>query len=131
MITVYKSRETDFSHNGLCVLNECISCNITEELNGRYELELEYPAENNKAEHLIKWNIIKSDGQLFRIYQRKFIDKDNKTLGVWARHITYDLMNYYIESINIEAGMSEFSRTFKFAFTGYSIFCFNRYFICF
>lgn len=40
---IYESTEIDFSSNGLGRLRDCISCKVTEERNGVYELEIEYP----------------------------------------------------------------------------------------
>ena len=40
---IYESTEIDFSSNGLGRLRDCISCKVTEERNGVYELEMEYP----------------------------------------------------------------------------------------
>ncbi|WP_338032643.1 hypothetical protein [Clostridium novyi] len=53
-----------------------MSCFITEELNGDYELELEYSAKGRKSKYLEEWNIIKADGQLFRIYRVEKISKE-------------------------------------------------------
>lgn len=40
---IYDSQERLFTSNGLGRLRDCISCVVTEERNGVYELELEYP----------------------------------------------------------------------------------------
>lgn len=98
IITIYNSKETDFSHNGLAVLDKCIRCEVTEELNGLYELELEYPIFDKKSNYLIKDNIIKANTpngyQLFRIY------RPVKNMGVivcYTRHIFYDLFDNFVE----------------------------------
>ncbi|KOC52463.1 hypothetical protein ADU90_08055 [Clostridium botulinum] len=99
MICIYDKKTTkgNFETNGLGVLDEVISCFITEELNGDYELELEYSAKGRKAKYLEEWNIIKADGQLFRIYRVEKISKEIKIIKVWAKHIFYDLLYYFIE----------------------------------
>ncbi|EHN13448.1 phage tail spike protein [Clostridium sporogenes] len=99
MICIYDKKTTkgNFETNGLGVLDEVISCFITEELNGDYELELEYSAKRRKAKHLEEWNILKVDGQLFRIYRVEKISKEIKIIKVWAKHIFYDLLYYFIE----------------------------------
>lgn len=104
MITVYHSKETNFNHNGLSKLHECISCFIKEELNGLYELELEHPSNTKKAAYLKKWNILKVDGQLFRIYNREIKDDGKQILKVWARHISYDLAFFFLEENILPAG---------------------------
>lgn len=104
MITVYHSKETNFNHNGLSKLHECISCFIKEELNGLYELELEHPSNTKKAAYLKKWNILKVEGQLFRIYNREIKDDGKQILKVWARHISYDLAFFFLEESILPAG---------------------------
>lgn len=98
MITVYDSKETNFEHNGLAVLDSCISCTVEEELNGYYGLELEYPIFSNKAKYLIEDNIIKTltpiGLQLFRIYRKV---KNMSTITVYGRHIFYDLLDNFME----------------------------------
>ncbi|WP_243447302.1 phage tail spike protein [Clostridium tetani] len=99
LICIYDKKTTkgNFETNGLGVLDEVISCFITEELNGDFELELEYSAKGRKAKYLEEWNIIKADGQLFRIYRVEKISKEIKTIKVWAKNISYDLLYYFIE----------------------------------
>jgi phage-related protein len=86
VINLYDSTETDFSHNGLVVLSDCQAAFVEEELNGKYELELEYPIDGRgKWAYLIEGNILKSDGQLFRIYHK---EKTLTGIKVSARHIS-------------------------------------------
>ena len=40
---LYEKNETDFTNNGLARLRDCISCIVTEERNGIYECDFEYP----------------------------------------------------------------------------------------
>lgn len=47
-VRLYNSKETDFTHNEN-VLTEIESCKVTEELNGDYTVELEYPLEDSKS----------------------------------------------------------------------------------
>ncbi|WP_051931542.1 phage tail spike protein [Clostridium sp. KNHs214] len=96
MINVYDKREKDFGHMGLCVLNECISCVVTEELNGLYKLEMEYPiTESEKYKYLTEENIIKVPTpeygkQLFRITHKR---ENEKSIHIVAYHIFYDLLD--------------------------------------
>lgn len=99
MINLYNSTETDFSHNGLVVLSDCKTAFVEEELNSKYELELEYPIDvRGKWAYLIEGNILKADGQLFRIYHK---EKTLTGIKVSARHIFYDLLDNFIESCSI------------------------------
>lgn len=101
MISIYDKKETSFQRNGLAVLNECTECRIIEKLNSEYELVLSYPLKSPKAQYIKPFNVIKADGQLFRIYNT---DKDSKAGVVIAnaRHIFYDLLNYIIEDRRAE-----------------------------
>lgn len=92
---VYSASSSEFSSNGLGVLVDCISCKVTEERNGIFEMELSYPINGQRAECLEVDAIIKAaahrgdEGQLFRIYQ---ITKDlNGNLKIMAQHISYQL----------------------------------------
>ncbi|EPY2274514.1 phage tail spike protein [Clostridium sporogenes] len=99
MINVYNSREINFENNGICVLDNCIRCEVEEELNGFYGLELEYPIFDAKTKYLVEDNIIKAPTpigvQLFRIYRPV---KNMSTLTFYCRHIFYDLLDNFIES---------------------------------
>lgn len=95
VITLYESTETEFLTNGLGSLPDAISCFVTEERNGSYELEMEYPVTGKRYSELINRRIIYtkpnpySDPQPFRIYN---ISKPiNGIVTVNAAHISYDL----------------------------------------
>lgn len=84
-----------FDTNGLGALTDCISCEVTEERNGEYELVMEYPMNGVHFDELALRKIIfakpnATDGpQAFRIY---FISAEiNGVVTINARHITYDL----------------------------------------
>lgn len=92
-IILYNMDETDFTHFGVRILTP-LSCRITEELNGQYELEMEHPVDNDGTWAMIdELDIIKAKGQLFRIYRtvRKMNSDGSRTVQVNARHIFYDL----------------------------------------
>ncbi|HBV85755.1 MAG TPA: hypothetical protein DEF42_03650 [Desulfosporosinus sp.] len=97
MISIYDSAETNFNHNGIVVLSDTLSCPVTEELNGAYGLTLEYPIDTRgKWQHLLEGNIIKADGQLFRIYRKV---KVLNAIKVNARHIFFDLLDNFLEDV--------------------------------
>lgn len=81
--------------NGLGVLTDALSCIITEERNGAYELEMSYPASGIHAKDFALRHLIKAkpnftdDPQLFRIY--KIGKVINSSFKIYARHISYDL----------------------------------------
>ncbi|GHU55429.1 hypothetical protein FACS1894132_11540 [Clostridia bacterium] len=103
MIAIYDKQtpKNGFNNNGLAVLDECVSAVVTENLNGEYSLELTYPANSRKAQHLEEFNIIKANGQLFRIYKAERTHGSGLFAKVWARHIFYDLAYFFIESAKI------------------------------
>jgi len=72
-VSVYKARETKFNNNGLRILCPT-ECTISEELNGAYELTLTHPIDDlGNWEFLVEMNIIKAQGQLFRLYLRAYL----------------------------------------------------------
>lgn len=92
---LYSSTETDFSNNGLGILGDCISCEVTEEANGIFELAMQYPMGGIHYEEIVDRSIIKAkadqfrDPQLFRVYA---ISKPiSGIVTISAEHISYDL----------------------------------------
>lgn len=92
---LYSSTETDFSNNGLGILGDCVSCEVTEEANGIFELAMQYPVGGIHYEDIADRSIIKAkadqfrDPQLFRVYS---IGKPmSGIVTVLAEHISYDL----------------------------------------
>lgn len=102
-VVAYKPDETDFSHNGLGILNEALACYVVEELNGGYYLEMEYPKDNvNKYKHLQPLNILKAEGQLFRIPAQNSIQDKHLKIKINAPHIFYDLGNDFNEDVRAD-----------------------------
>lgn len=96
-ITVYDSKETKFINNGLAILEDCYRCEVEEVMNGLYNLELEYPTDDNKSKYLVKDNIIKASTpngeQPFRIYR---VLENLDTTIVYAKHIFFDLVANFL-----------------------------------
>ena len=94
---LYKESATDFSTFGIGVLADTISCLVTEERNGAYELTLKYPLNGPLCNEIKKERIIKakpsdlSDPQAFRIY--RITIPINGIITIYAQHISYDLIN--------------------------------------
>lgn len=91
----YPETEQDFTSNGLGVLGDAISCLVTEERNGEYELEMQYPANGIWSEELEVGQIIKAKAndsdsdQLFVIYD--ILRNLSGAYEVHAQHISYRL----------------------------------------
>lgn len=87
-----------FTSNGLGVLSEAISCKVTEERNGQFELAMEYPVSGRMYSQIELRNIIVAkpnpyaNPQPFRIYS---ISKPiSGVITINAEHISYDLSGY-------------------------------------
>jgi len=92
---LYDANATNFFNLGLGVLKDAVSCLVTEEINGRFQLDMIYPVAGIHAE-LIKYdNLIKADAgharfskdQLFRIER---IEKSaDGMINIIAKHVSY------------------------------------------
>lgn len=92
---LYGSNETEFKSQGLGSLADAISCIVTEERNGIYELEMEYPQTGLRFADIVAGNIICAIPSPYRSKQPFRIYKVTKPLGgnvmIYANHISYDL----------------------------------------
>lgn len=98
MITLFPTNETSFTTNGLGSLRDAISCVVTEELNGEFELEMEYPITGQHYSDIVLRRIILANPnpyanpQPFRIY---YMSKPiNGIVTINAQHISYDMSGY-------------------------------------
>lgn len=98
---LFASTETDFTHNGIGRLVDCISCSVSEERNGIYEAELQYPITGKWFNELIQGGIIgvihddNHDIQPFDIYKTSAVIDGVVTVN--AHHISYRLNNIILE----------------------------------
>ena len=92
---LYPAGETQFRSNGLGRLAEATKCLVTEERNGQYELEMQYPVTGRHYQEIVEERIIAAkhddtdDVQPFRIY--KITRPMNGIVTISARHISYQL----------------------------------------
>ena len=92
---LYAADETVFTTNGIGILRDCISCEITEERNGIYVCEFKYPVTGRFYSEITVDRIIKakpnekSNLQLFRIYRNT--KPINGVVTYYCNHISYDL----------------------------------------
>lgn len=99
MIQIYDKTTTSFSRNGRA-LHEPLSCYMDEELNGKHEVELDYPIDKaGKWKEIVDGNLIKADGQVYRIYNKK---KSLDGIKVNARHLFYDNLDNFLEDVRPE-----------------------------
>ena len=93
---LYNADETRFINNGRGRLTDCISCVVTEERNGIYEMEFEYPITGVHFDEIILGRIVtathddKNDVQPFEIYARSIPDLRG-VVTFNAHHISYKL----------------------------------------
>lgn len=101
---LYQASETAFNTNGIGRLRDCISCIVTEERNGKYECELQYPITGKWYSQIESGMIVLAthdDGKIpqpFRIYRRSAPIDGIVTFN--ARHISYDLNNIILNAFD-------------------------------
>lgn len=112
---LFAENATSFTTNGIGRLSSVLSCKVTEERNGQYELEMEYPI---TGEHYSDIGIRKiivakpsAGGNLqpFRIY--KITKPIAGRVGVYAQHISYDLSKNVVMPFSVAASSSACSQT--------------------
>lgn len=92
---LYSSTATTYTNNGLGVLSDALSCVVTEERNGAYELEMRYPVDGIHFSDIFQRSIILAkpnpvdDPQPFRVY--RITSPLSGIVTVYAEHISYDL----------------------------------------
>lgn len=90
---LYAGNETNFTSNGLGRLSDAISCKVTEERNGIFELEMQYPITGIHYDEIQENRIIYAktedggNGQAFMIY--RITRPINGIITIDAQHISY------------------------------------------
>ena len=127
---LYESTEIEFESNGLGSLPDAISCKVTEERNGAYELEMEYPVgglhydliENNRIIYA-KPNET-SEPQPFDIKEIT-PSMDKMTATIYAQHVRYRMNGIPVSPFNAQGindalgGLKQYS-LIKHPFTFYT-----------
>ena len=108
LIILYDHDEEAFTSNGLGALPDAASCTVTEERNGGYEVEMEYPLTGSHFNDIQKRRILYvkpnpyDDPQPFRIYS---ITKPiNGIVTVHAAHLSYDTSGSIVKLFPADAG---------------------------
>nr|DAU02291.1 MAG TPA: tail protein [Caudoviricetes sp.] len=108
LIVLYDHDEEAFTSNGLGALPDAASCVVTEERNGEYEVEMEYPLTGSHFHDIQKRRILYvkpnpyDDRQPFRIYS---ITKPiNGIVTVHAAHLSYDTSGSIVKLFPADAG---------------------------
>ena len=112
---LFAENSTSFATNGIGRLSSAIECTVTEERNGQYELQMEYPV---TGEHysdiglrkiIVAKPSISADIQPFRIY--KVTKPIGGRVGVYAQHISYDMSKNVVMPFSIEASSGACAQT--------------------
>ncbi len=104
---IFKPGEKDFSTNGLGRLVDATRCEVTEEANGKYELELDYPAISKFSDYFVNGYQIKAkpnDLEDYHIFEIKQTYKDTFTnsIVVYAQSRTYKLGNRQVRLVTVD-----------------------------
>ncbi len=106
---LFAEGQTSFTTNGIGRLSDAISCTVTEERNGQYELHMEYPIDGQLMEEIRYSRIIfatpadNKNPQPFRIYR---ISKPlSGVVEIDAEHISYQMTHIPIMPFTV-AGLS-------------------------
>lgn len=92
---LFDSSATEFTTNGLGLLNGASSCSVRQALNGEYELQFTYPIKGARFSQLVERALVVakpdpiSNDQAFRIY--RIVKSMKDTVTVYAEHLSYDL----------------------------------------
>lgn len=101
---LYDRNEKEFKSNGIGRLSEAITCTITEEKNGIYELEMTYPITGTYFKSIVPGTYLKaingnlSNKQLFNVY--KTTKPINGIITIYAQHISYALNKIVVSPFN-------------------------------
>ena len=111
---LFSKNATTFTTNGLGRL-DCISCTVTEERNGMFELEMEIAESVEHASQIEMSSIIVAkpsqgaNNQAFRVY--KITKPINGIFSVSAQHISYQLSYIPVMPFSVTASASACSQT--------------------
>ena len=90
---LYEQNEMRFTDGGLCALHDAVFCEVTEELNGAFELKMKYPVSGEAFSMLKTGRIILAKPNVFEKAEPFHIYAVSKPLmglvTVYAEHISY------------------------------------------
>lgn len=110
---LFPADATDYSTQGLGALADAITCKVSEELNGEYELEMTYPASGRRYADIKNRRLIYCapdpyrSAQPFRIY--RITRPLNGVITVYAEHISYDLSGVPVNAFSATGAQAALS----------------------
>ena len=111
---LFDANTDDFTTNGLGRLSDCISCLVTEERNGLYELEMQYPITGVHYDLIAQGKVIvtshdeQKDRQPFVIYCISRPISGIVTIN--AHHVSYNLSNVIISPFTASSVTDAFNQ---------------------
>lgn len=112
---LFPKNATTFTTNGIGRLSDAVSCIVTEELNGQYELEMRYPVDGKYFSEIGMNSIIMSahedsdDMQPFEVY--KITKPINGIVIIYAHHISYRLSHCVAMPFTVSSGANACANT--------------------
>ncbi|HCE13394.1 MAG TPA: hypothetical protein DEQ24_11790, partial [Enterococcus sp.] len=105
---IYDPTEKDFSHNGLGIMIDTTRCDVTEEANGKYEVEIEHPLISRFANYFENGYQIKAkpnDQEDYHIFEIKNTYKDtfSNTILIYGQSRTYKIGNREVRHVAIDS----------------------------
>lgn len=119
---LYESTETAFTTNGIGRLADAISCKVTEERNGAFDLEMVYPVTGQHYKDLDKLKLIYAvpaagkAPQPFEIY--RISAPISGRVAIYAHHISYRLNKTATMGVNVTASTQACSQALQGLITG-------------
>lgn len=105
---IYDPLEKDFSHNGLGIMIDTSRCDVTEEVNGKYEVEIEHPLISRFSDYFENGYQIKAkpnDQEDYHIFEIKNTYKDtiSNTILIYGQSRTYKIGNREVRHVEIDS----------------------------
>lgn len=105
---IYDPLEKDFSHNGLGIMVDTSRCDVTEEANGKYEVEIEHPLISRFSDYFENGFQIKAkpnDQEDYHIFEIKNTYKDtiSNTILIYGQSRTYKIGNREVRHVEIDS----------------------------
>lgn len=104
---LYAADDTKFDGNGIGILTDCISCEVTEERNGAFELAMTYPVGGIHWDKIARRAVIMAKPDPYRTWQYFRIYSISKPMSgvvkVSAEHISYGLSGFPIMPFSAES----------------------------
>nr|WP_196228639.1 phage tail spike protein [Enterococcus casseliflavus] len=105
---IYDPLEKDFRHNGLGIMIDTSRCDVTEEANGKYEVEIEHPLISRFSDYFENGYQIKAkpnDQEDYHIFEIKNTYKDtiSNTILIYGQSRTYKIGNREVRHVEIDS----------------------------